>query len=60
MKREVTIKESEDKIFLLIEKDYFKRVKEGRRFWGWGKHKLKCRYFIFGIPVKENCNNCWG
>jgi len=59
MKRSVTISESEDKNFILMEKDYYKKVKHGRRFWGWGKRKLKCRYFVFWIPFGENCNKCW-
>jgi hypothetical protein len=58
-KKTMVITQSEDKKSLLMEGDYYIKVEEGRKFWGWGKHKLKCRYFVFWIPFGESCDHCW-
>ncbi len=53
-----TIVESDDKRFLYWNQDYYKKVKPGAKFWGWGKRKGKCRYFVFWIPFGEGCGEC--
>ncbi|WKD85227.1 hypothetical protein KCTC32516_00567 [Polaribacter huanghezhanensis] len=57
-KRTETFIQSDDEKFIFWEDDYFKKVTIGAKFWGWGKRKGECRYYIFWIPGKRGCGEC--